>query len=1317
MMFNFMMKFYKKPDPRTTSGKEYNEAKKKTLALANQFAEMYTAFDQTKENVEFFKRVVQLTLNQVNQLHTSELCSEADVHAHTNARRDIRLINYVVCELTGVENNRVDQLNYFSKKPADAADMIPFDFKVRVYHTCKNGYLRPLVELNNIAEIPESSLSVVKKLAEMSASAKIFKSVMYYEAWLVWDLIKYIGLEEVVRNYASYDPCIRFSITRAEKGAKANLDWSEVSLLLGGREQCKLASIAANFIDNDYLCEERFYRKNSCLINVFLENFHDRLKADPRYKSDDLSHEAIYQLCTGIELLPEMDAGLRLIDLIAVLSKYRICCTVSDMFNNLVFKFEPKCSKSLWFTGARLRLVVHDNHVWNVNKNIPSFDRVLRKPDPGIMDKPLEKVAIDQEQSIAMGSKWTRMRLQTDLPKIIGCWSDIQSIVPDAKHSAHAEHGAVIGNEKLLYNGGDLRKLMLDFIMNGFEPNSIVRSVSGIDSFRIYSEGTLYDISLPFTNAVTNGHDNSAVNMVMNAEHQVKINNHIVMLTEHFMPKVALSTYTTETFSLFSGRGAKVGYFDNVTPATKCLEVDITRAYTYAMMQIEMIPKLSAFDVLREYDDSEIYPYRFYMASANQDAFLFDKRKNFVSGFVILYARSKGIKVYISHMLIPSETISCSGKDAISAVYSDPDISDSCAKQTCNIVYGLSTKKKRKAYCGSMFRDLAEARSYAGLGCGIETIQVTADDTRYVAWKQSKSVLREGYLPLSHLILDLHRIYMHKIHSAISDICVGVRVDALYVDVNHSTQAIERLKQHGFMFAQTSFATNPNEACKSFDNIGKLRTATKTLKSLGERPLINKSLGERTEYAPNSHYKFSPVYMEDERSVEEFDRLVEDHKRVLMLGHYPGVGKSYAAVDYAKRHGLKLLGITATNAQRDKLIKRDGVDAVTLHTLVGENPNDTGPTVNIRKKTELDVSQYDCFLFEECMLHAPSMMNWIKRFVCHTKRNSCRMFFNGDVHQLNPIYMNLSPGVKYSDFIEMALSQICTLVIMLKEIKRVSDPVEREKIKKLIDTLDSLENKPEQLKKFVGTLPQIKLEEMPPEAANYPQICAKRGTVARINAWSHSIICPGEAIDTFKAGQVVLGASSVLDNAGNIASNQEFVVKTVGLTHITITDLHGKDRTLTIAKSRSALKRPYALTTHSIQGATLECPVLYVHDAYTHMASYEWLRTAFSRGINANVTIVTGSEGVRIKESECLDRIYNHRCDDHKKGRVYCEANYVDYNWVKTQVEKQQYRCRGCGTPIDEKWSIDRISNALPHIKSNCFLSCTKCQCASANRV
>ena len=61
--------------------------------------------------------------------------------------------------------------------------------------------------------------------------------------------------------------------------------------------------------------------------------------------------------------------------------------------------------------------------------------------------------------------------------------------------------------------------------------------------------------------------------------------------------------------------------------------------------------------------------------------------------------------------------------------------------------------------------------------------------------------------------------------------------------------------------------------------------------------------------------------------------------------------------------------------------------------------------------------------------------------------------------------------------------------------------------------------------------------------------------------------------------------------------------------------------------------------------------------------------------------------------------------------------DFVDYEWVVETLKAQKCECRVCRTALqlvqsefnNEDWSIDRKKNSVGHVKSNCRITCVRC--------
>jgi hypothetical protein len=163
-------------------------------------------------------------------------------------------------------------------------------------------------------------------------------------------------------------------------------------------------------------------------------------------------------------------------------------------------------------------------------------------------------------------------------------------------------------------------------------------------------------------------------------------------------------------------------------------------------------------------------------------------------------------------------------------------------------------------------------------------------------------------------------------------------------------------------------------------------------------------------------------------------------------------------------------------------------------------------------------------------------------------------------------------------------------------------------------------------------------------------------------------------------------------------------------------------------------RRPFAQTCHSLQGQTCNSRV-YIHDIKEvkrpapnlsdlriendNFINHTWVRTAISRATTSNIVIALGSSLAGLARSTVDAKITGHVATDTAKEYEWDPAAYVTYEWVKYKMRYQQFACFTCAAPLGctgSEFSIDRISNKLPHTRRNCAIACLKCQAASCHR-
>lgn len=154
---------------------------------------------------------------------------------------------------------------------------------------------------------------------------------------------------------------------------------------------------------------------------------------------------------------------------------------------------------------------------------------------------------------------------------------------------------------------------------------------------------------------------------------------------------------------------------------------------------------------------------------------------------------------------------------------------------------------------------------------------------------------------------------------------------------------------------------------------------------------------------------------------------------------------------------------------------------------------------------------------------------------------------------------------------------------------------------------------------------------------------------------------------------------------------------------------------------------PYCNTVHSAQGMSIEEPFV-IMDMHLKWVTKHWVYTAASRA-------------TRREHIHFLDQSLYNTCPDReartvaakiveqcksaeraKSWNVECD-DYITVQWILNTFKWTRGVCSECGAHMsfeanfDNKLSVDRIQNSLPHNKINCRLLCkAPCQTASAKK-
>ena len=160
-------------------------------------------------------------------------------------------------------------------------------------------------------------------------------------------------------------------------------------------------------------------------------------------------------------------------------------------------------------------------------------------------------------------------------------------------------------------------------------------------------------------------------------------------------------------------------------------------------------------------------------------------------------------------------------------------------------------------------------------------------------------------------------------------------------------------------------------------------------------------------------------------------------------------------------------------------------------------------------------------------------------------------------------------------------------------------------------------------------------------------------------------------------------------------------------------------RTRVNATQFAMFELPYATTCHAKQGLTMSKPFT-IFDADESFVTARWLWTAITRArwLQDITFCLLGTSGItRCKlRRQITHKLESYRATDEAKGQ-WSKQQFITAEWVQAQLEQQAYTCCHCATSLTlhdtrTQWSVDRIDNALGHVRHNCEVRCFSCNAA-----
>ena len=757
-----------------------------------------------------------------------------------------------------------------------------------------------------------------------------------------------------------------------------------------------------------------------------------------------------------------------------------------------------------------------------------------------------------------------------------------------------------------------------------------------------------------------------------------------------------------------------LGYLDKNIDVNELVEIDRTKAFTWAFNQITSIPIFNAFDSWKACDGTldinKLSSLTLYKVEVLKGNMFFNKKINIIYGKFLRKMDLTNIKII--YYKIPSYIHKVNYKSIVDELWEtqlgdDEDDDKQIKKKIANINFGMLEKSNNTAQRSDIFNSLREAchyqkehgRIYAlheDIHEGDEETEEERKhkgDTYYILNTTDRQTLVNGYRYIKEMLLQYHNYAMYEAYTKLE--AKGVKVYSV--------------KSDAFTIHQDDLnkvRPNPNHFIKSYregilnfeDAIGNWRVST-----------------SRINY-PTEKYKFKynkliqiplqeneALDVVDEWDTEAVCKQIIPNSPCMIRAKFAGSGKSYIG-QYLNKMGYNVLFVVPHN----RLSQEIEGEATTLNMFF---------SIPVNKGDDLpcfDHSDFNVIFFDEIFMSNIYIYNKIREFV---KNNPDKIIIGaGDTKQLQPIndLTNTQPHDQYAD---QCIDKIFKYSIYLKIPKRVSDDEQR---KKLDDAYTDMWIKEMPVDKWVEKHARY-TSEINPHHMNiaYTNIrCKSVSDEVRRKLGKKGLYEVGE--------ELICRLYLKTDEGAKFNANIRYKFLCINSSGIIIENIKDKKKhILTEELLNKHFRYGYCATCHSCQGASINNNIVIHEWDKNYLVSREWFWTAYTRARDFNKVAFFKNEKAEEKmEQQLLINYLKNKIDGYKKqdlkaGRELNENNFVDVNFC---MERLKGTCQKCGGDfhieikkgaLSSNFTCQRVDNNFSHTKDNCVAYCNYCNCSS----
>ena len=1064
------------------------------------------------------------------------------------------------------------------------------------------------------------------------------------------------------------------------------------------------------------------YRDNECWINHLLETYEGtELTREKRGSlAKTLSRKKILELLNTTEE-DIHEYGISINNMKKVFQFFSIPVKLYNYQSQLIFQFIP----SNYGNGHRKRIftaLIKNNHIYPINANQERLCQLSGQPS-------FEFTA----------SKNFYITDKTEPPKY-KMFSHIDELLKlndqDEYYLIHKDNNMTevlyqfkkVGYEPYIrYRAGRISELRIKFTYKSADTRKIIRRKA--QPYNIATQTLEEDKTITYIIS-TQDLSKDTLERDIDADTEEKYNRiaeAMFIFNKKLFSSSHMSQHDDVDIEILDECRTVVplGYLDKNVDVKNLVEIDRSKAFTWAFNQISKIPIFNAFDSWKAWDGTldinKLSSLTLYKVEVSKGNMFFNKKFNIIYGKFLRKMDLSNIKII--YYKIPSYIHKVNYKSIVDELWEtqlgdNEDDDKQIKKKIANINFGMLEKSNNTAQRSVIFNSLKEAchyqRKHGGRIYALEEEtcirkmvdldeetdeeeeeedKTTFGETYYVLNTTDRKTLVNGFRYTKELLLQYHNYAMYEAYTKLE--AKGVKV----YSVKSDAFTIHRDDLNKVRPNPNNFIKSYREGILNFESaIGNWRVST-----------------SRINY-PTEKYKFKynkliqiplpeneALDVIDEWDTEAVCKQIIPNSPCMIRAKFAGSGKSYIG-QYLNKMGYNVLFVVPHNRLSQEIEGK----ATTLNMFF---------SIPVHKGDDLpcfDHSAFNVIFFDEIFMSNIYIYNKIREFV---KNNPDKIIIGaGDTKQLQPKndLTNTQPHDQYAD---QCIDKIFKYSMYLKISKRVSDDEQR---KKLEDAYNDMWVKEMPVDKWVEKHARY-TSEINPHHMNiaYTNIrCKSVSDEVRRKLGKKGLYEVGE--------EMICRLYLKTDEGAKFNANIRYKILCINSRGITIENIKDKKKyTLTEELLNKHFRYGYCATCHSCQGASINNNIVIHEWDRSYLVSREWIWTAYTRARDFNKVAFFKNEKAEEKmEQQLLINYLKNKIDGYKKqdlkaGRELNENNFVDVNFC---MERLKGTCQKCGGDfhieikkgaLSSNFTCQRVDNNFSHTKDNRVAYCNYCNCSS----